>query len=148
MKIPVFTSLGKYRDLLLAIAVFLVLDLGVLVFNFQSSRLIEEDTRRIDMTGDMRVFSQQLAKAVVTLRQEIAVGEPTQTSVAQMSEAYAAFEKAFAMLGDTLRGHRREWFDDHARIEQARTLYAELGRTWAPLALIVRPLVDNPIFLS
>ena len=54
MKIPVFTSLGKYRDLLLAIAVFLVLDLGVLVFNFQSSRLIEEDTRRIDMTGDMQ----------------------------------------------------------------------------------------------
>lgn len=143
MKIPVFTSLGKYRDLLLAIALFLVLDLGVLVFNFQSSRLIEEDTRRIDMTGDMRVFSQQLAKAVVTLRQEIAVGEPTQTSVAQMSEAYAAFEKAFAMLGDTLRGHRREWFDDHARIEQARTLYVELGRTWEPLALIIRPLVDN-----
>ena len=36
-----FYVFGKYRDLLLAIAVFLVLDLGVLVF-FQSSRLIEE----------------------------------------------------------------------------------------------------------
>ena len=52
MKIKPFASLGKYRDLLFAITLFLVLELGVLVFNFQSSRLIEADTRRIDLAGD------------------------------------------------------------------------------------------------
>ena len=51
-------------------------------------------------------------------------------------------KSAFAMLGDTLKGIVR-WFDGHARIEQARTLYAELGALLGPLALTIRPLVDN-----
>lgn len=143
MKIRLFASLGKYRDLLFAIALFLVLDLGVLVFNFQSSRLIEADTRRIDLAGDMRVYSQQLAKAVVTLRQESLVGESTQTSVAQMSEAFAAFERAFAMLRDGFGQHRQELFDDQVRIEQAKNLFAELERTWEPLASTILPLVKD-----
>ena len=144
MKIHLAGSLGKYRDLLFAIAVFLVLDLGVLVFNFQSSRLIEADTHRIDLAGDMRVYSQQLAKAVLTLRQETLDGESTQTSVAQIGEAYAAYNQAIFRLKAALNGERREWFDDHARIDEARGLFDDLIRTWEPLSLTVKPLLDDP----
>ena len=87
MKLQLPASLGKYRDLVLAIALFLVIDLGVLVFNYQSSRLLEVDTGRINLASDMRVLSQQLAKAVLTLKQESLSEQPTQTSVAQISEA-------------------------------------------------------------
>ena len=68
MKSPFPDLLGKYRDLLVAIALFVLIDLGVLIFNFQSSRLLEIDTGRINLASDMRVYSQQLAKAVLTLK--------------------------------------------------------------------------------
>ena len=40
-------GLGKYRDLLLAILLFIVLDLGILFFNFFASIQLERDASRI-----------------------------------------------------------------------------------------------------
>ena len=88
MKSPFPELLGKYRDLLVAIALFVLIDLGVLIFNFQSSRLLEIDTGRINLASDMRVYSQLLAKAVLTLKQEASSGMSTQTSIAQIDGAY------------------------------------------------------------
>jgi two-component system, chemotaxis family, sensor kinase CheA len=135
--------LGKYRDLILAIALFLVIDVGVLAFNFQSSRLLEADTSRINLAGDMRVFSQQLAKAVLSLKQESLEGMPTQTSLAQISEAHAAHSRAVAILQEDLNRPKRELFDDLARIEQARALLADLDKTWEPLAATIAPLLTQ-----
>lgn len=135
--------LGKYRDLLLAIGLFLVIDLGVLAFNYQSSRLIEADTGRINLAGETRVFSQQLAKAVLTLRQEFGEAMPTQTSVAQISEAHIAVTGALDTLRETLGREKRELFDDQEAIGQAREMLASLEKTWGPLAESIT-LVDVP----
>jgi len=132
--------LGKYRDLLLAIGLFLVIDLGVLAFNYQSSRLIEADTGRINLAGETRVFSQQLAKAVLTLRQEFGEAMPTQTSVAQISEAHIAVTGALDTLRETLGREKRELFDDQEAIGQAREMLASLEKTWGPLAESITPL--------
>lgn len=133
-------AFGKYRDLLLAIALFLVIDLGVLVFNYQSSRLIETDTARINQAGEMRVYSQQLAKAVLTLRQEFAEGMPTQTSLAQISEAYTALVEALDTLRTALAPGQKAFLDDLAALETARALLEALEKNWAPLSTSVQPL--------
>ena len=39
-------GLGKYRDLLFAILLFIVLDLGILFFNFFASIQLERDANR------------------------------------------------------------------------------------------------------
>lgn len=141
MKNGLFGLLGRYRDLLLAIALFIVIDLGVLIFNYQSSRLLESDTGRINRAGEMRMFSQQLAKAILTLRQEQADGLPVQTSLAQISESYLAHEEALAALAGELSGARGEMFDDPAQIGRARQLLDEVRKTWTPLAEAVAPIV-------
>ena len=135
----------KYRDLLLAIALFLVIDLGVLVFNFQSSRLLEADTGRINLASDMRVFSQQLAKSILTLKQESLDGALTQTSVAQIRESYTAHNQALFALRADLNLQRREFLDDLVRIEEARTLLLDLDRVWTPLAETIKPLMVQGI---
>lgn len=141
MKSPFPELLGKYRDLLVAIALFVLIDLGVLIFNFQSSRLLEIDTGRINLASDMRVYSQQLAKAVLTLKQEASSGMSTQTSIAQIDGAYNGYKQATEALANGLGSARREIFNSQERIERARVLLADLDRTWAPLAQSVSPLI-------
>lgn len=141
MKFQFPELLGKYRDLLIAIALFVLIDLGVLVFNYQSSRLLEIDSGRINLASDMRAFSQQLAKAVLTLKQEYDSGTPTQTSLAQVSEAYSGYSQATESLLDGLSQSRQEMFDDQARIERARVMLSDSNKTWRPLAQSLSPLL-------
>ncbi len=89
---------GKYRDLMIAIALFLVLDLGVLIFNVRISRQFESDTVQINAGGEMRMYSQQLTKALLTLQSETVAGLPNQTSMAQISESHQAFRGALLRL--------------------------------------------------
>lgn len=134
--------LGKYRDLVIAIALFLLLDLGVLVFNFYTSRLIEADTARINLAGELRMYSQQLAKAVLTLRQELAEGLPTQTSVAQISESRAAFIQSLATLSAPDRGYRNGFLSNADDLEKEAQLVTALTRTWGPLERETAPLIE------
>ena len=67
MKPLLRSSLGKYRDLVLLIAIFLLIDGGVSVINIYTSHQIEADASRINAAGQMRASAQQLTKALLTL---------------------------------------------------------------------------------
>ncbi len=135
--------LGKYRDLVIAIALFLVLDLGVLLFNFYASGRIEAGTSKINASGELRMYSQQLTKALLTLAQESRDGMPIQTSQAQISESYGNFRTALASLGsrrqdDALAGWLgREQAEEEAGLLQRIELY------WQPIDDVVAPLLNQ-----
>ena len=57
------TSLGKYREIIIAVAFFLLFDLGVLVLNFYTSFKIDQDTVAINLSGRQRVVSQRVGIA-------------------------------------------------------------------------------------
>ena len=57
------TPFGKYTSLLLAIVLFLVIDIGVLAFNVVASHEIEQDASEINTAGDLRMVSQQPSAA-------------------------------------------------------------------------------------
>lgn len=133
--------LGKYRELLAAITLFLILDLGVLVFNTFTSHLIERDTALINTAGELRVYSQQLTKALLTLRQELHAGEPVQTSLAEIGEAHAAFGAALAQLRQAGQGGGL-WRTSMDATGQERL--ALLEDYWGPIETAILPLRDNP----
>lgn len=133
MKKALPSSFAKYRHLMLAIALFIVLDLGVLVFNFYASSQLQEDAGRINQAGTLRVYSQQLTKALLTLVQEMREGLPVQTSMAQISEARPEFNKALASLQlQLLTNNRGPLILDEA-IEQQQVLIKQINETWQPI---------------
>jgi HPt (histidine-containing phosphotransfer) domain-containing protein len=141
--LPQGSGLGKYRDLVVAIALFLVLDLGVLVFNFLASQELELDASRINRAGELRMLTQQMTKALLTFQIEKAGGLPTQTSSAQLTEAHARFGAALDYLG------RQEFADRGAmarlfEAEDAREFVEGLRHEWAPLDDAIRPVVATP----
>ena len=136
-------SLGKYRELLLAIVLFLVIDLGVLIFNIVASHEIERDASEINMAGELRMVSQQLAKSLLTLEDEVRAGAPTQTSLAQILEASDEFDQALAALNASQPGVFARIVDDgEARKERQRLLGALAGE-WQPLGRDVRRMLDR-----
>jgi two-component system chemotaxis sensor kinase CheA len=136
-------GLGKYRDLVIAIALFLVLDLGVLTFNFHASGQIEAGTSRINASGELRMYSQQLTKAILTLAQESRDGLPIQTSQAQISESYQSFNKALlALKASTGRSGDAGWLSSGDAAEEA-ALVRRVEDYWLPLDATVQPLLGT-----
>ncbi|MCA1973260.1 MAG: Hpt domain-containing protein [Caenispirillum sp.] len=135
---------GKYRDLVIAIALFLVLDLGVLLFNFYASGRIETDTSKINASGELRMYSQQLAKALLTLAQEMREGMPIQTSQAQISESYGNYRKALGALGQAGSGKDAiaRWLSPRAQEDEAELL-RRIENYWRPLDAAVVPLLGK-----
>jgi len=137
--------LGKYRDLLLAIGLFLVLDLGVLLVNVVISRQIEADATRINTAGELRVYTQQLTKALLTLNQELATEAPVQTSMAQLAQARQAFNTALERLNALADSSAPlPLLEDGSNRQISEELRRNLARLWRPLDADVAPILDAP----
>ena len=132
--------LGKYRDLLVAIALFVVLDLGILVFNVYASIQLERDAGRINAAGELRMYTQQITKAVLTLQNEQRTEMPIQTSMAQLGQGHAGFARALSELRDSTGSDLefRAFGLDPQAFPQA---LLRVEREWGPLDEAIRPLV-------
>ena len=56
---------GKYREIIFAVAFFLIFDMAVLVLNFYTSFQISEDAVGINLAGRQRMLSQRTAKTIL-----------------------------------------------------------------------------------
>jgi signal transduction histidine kinase len=60
-------AFGKYREIIIAVAFFLLFDIGVLVLNFYTSFKIDQDTVAINLAGRQRYVSQRIARTLLEL---------------------------------------------------------------------------------
>lgn len=136
--------LGQYRDLVVAIALFLVLDLGVLVFNFHATRQIETDAIQINAGGELRMYSQQLTKALLTLQNETVADLPNQTSMAQIAESRKAFHTALLAL-KVVSSQRADASTDEGNPDRETwQRLLKLEDYWQPMDAVIAPLLVTP----
>ncbi len=133
-------GLGKYRDLLFAILLFIVLDLGILMFNFFASIQLERDASRINNAGELRMFTQQMTKALLTLQVEKKGELPIQTSMAQLNQGHAGFVRASRQITGSL-GDDFEFRIFGLDPAQLRDPLARLEREWGPLSEAILPVI-------
>ena len=74
---------GKYRSIVISIALFLLLDLGVLVLNFVISSEIAGDALNVNLAGRQRMLSQRIAKVSLQIETRAATGMPFALEVSQ-----------------------------------------------------------------
>lgn len=133
-------GIGKYRDLLFAILLFIVLDLGILFFNFYASLQLERDAGRINSAGELRMLTQQITKALLTLQVERKGELPIQTSMAQLNQGHAGFVRALARLKDSL-AQDAEFTAFGLNPGELREAMDKLEREWIPLDESIRPVI-------
>ncbi len=99
-------SLKKKSHLILAIALFVILDMGTLFFNFTISYIVEKDAVAINLSGRQRMLSQKTTKAALLTVFPHLPEEDRQKAITEASQAYSLFYttlKAFAQ-GGTVEG--------------------------------------------
>lgn len=136
-------GLGKYRDLLFAILLFIVLDLGILFFNFYASVQLDRDASRIHSAGELRMLTQQITKALLTLQVERQGGLPTQTSMAQLGQGRERFDQALRSLQGSL-GSRIEFTLFGLDPQTLQDAVDRVRKEWGPLDEAIQPVLLAP----
>lgn len=144
MKTLLAALFGKYRDLVLAIGLFLLIDAGVSAINIYTSRQIEADTRLINTAGLLRTYSQQLTKGLLSLDNDIRNDSLSQSSLAEISQARLGFDDARRELERRLAERPAlGLIEPEDRRAEAADQLAQVIQTWEPIEREVGPLVVN-----
>ena len=144
MKTLLAALFGKYRDLVLAIGLFLLIDAGVSAINIYTSRQIEADTRLINTAGLLRTYSQQLTKGLLSLDNDIRNDSLSQSSLAEISQARLGFDDARRELERRLAERPAlGLIEPEDRRAEAAEQLAQVIQTWEPIDREVGPLVVN-----
>lgn len=83
---------GKYREVILSILLFIVLDLGVLVLNYIISFQIQGDAMAVNLSGRQRMLSQRTTKTLYQLQSALANGTDQAPVLSELKTAYELFD--------------------------------------------------------
>jgi len=89
---------GKYRFLVISIALFLIFDLGVLGLNFYTSGKIAEQTERINLAGRQRTLTQQMSKATLYIKAQKLQLWVYQSGLDELTNYYTVFDNTLALF--------------------------------------------------
>ncbi|MFO1368880.1 MAG: type IV pili methyl-accepting chemotaxis transducer N-terminal domain-containing protein [Marinagarivorans sp.] len=87
---------GKYKALVISIALFLLLDASVLAVNFYTSYQIAQDAKTVNIAGRQRMLSQRMVKALFEVEKALAQQASPQAYLNELAQASQLF-------GQTLR---------------------------------------------
>lgn len=123
-------DLGKYRSIVVSIALFLLLDASVLIMNFFISFEIADDAVGVNIAGRQRMLSQRTMKSL--LDTEVNQEDPAQ-ALAELQNTVRLFDKTLIAFdqGDVTPGATGEEValeavsaeKARAAVEQAKTLW-------------------------
>ena len=141
-------SFDKYREIIIAVALFLLFDLGVLILNFYTSYQIAEDAVGVNLAGRQRMLSQRTAKALLavdTARQKNLLSD---SDLMELSKAVALFDtslKGFQRGATVPGGDGKPVFLPAAQGQVATGVLARAQDIWTPYQAALAPvLAGNP----
>jgi len=142
--------LGKYREIILAVAFFLVFDMAVLVLNFYISFQISEDALAINLAGRQRMLSQRMTKAVLTIQSDVQRGLPPTDAQAELKKTVKLFDTTlggFQHGATVIGGNDKEVFLAAAASAEGQATLAKADAIWGPYKELLAPLVTGNAFL-
>jgi signal transduction histidine kinase len=146
MKMMTTRNFGKYREIIWAVALFLVLDLSVLILNFYISYQISEDAVSINLAGRQRMLSQRITKSLLIAQANVNQNIAVDTAWPELKSTTQLFDKTLRALengGDAQGG-------DSALVKLSAISTAEgiqiLNKTkllWEPYLVRVNNLMSD-----
>lgn len=136
---------GKYRGVIISVALFLLLDASVLVFNFYVSFQIAEDAVGVNLAGRQRMLSQRMAKSLYMLdatRGDAIFFERTLTELQLSQELFDQTLKAF-IHGGQVKGAGNSVVDLRPVTSQkAKDSLQDAVAIWESYSIAITQFVD------
>jgi HPt (histidine-containing phosphotransfer) domain-containing protein len=140
-------SFGKYREIIIAVAFFLLFDIGVLVLNFYTSFKIDQDTVAINLAGRQRYVSQRIARTLLELdAARVADGPYRVDTLAELRAGAKIFDishHAFREGATIPGGDGKAVFLEAVTSPRGRQLEEQVERLWRPYFQRLQPLMAD-----
>ncbi len=131
------TRFGKYRGIILSVALFLLLDASVLMLNFYTSFEIADDANSVNLAGRQRMLSQRMVKSLFEFEQSLAEPAQADRALAELQLTYGLFDStltAFAEGGRTTNADNQAVTVAQVSSETGQAALEEARNLWAPYA--------------
>lgn len=138
--------LGKYREIVIAVAFFLIFDLAVLVLNVYISIQVTADATAINMAGRQRMLTQRISKAVLVIDNQARENLDISDELAELQQASQLFDQtlnAFAAGGEVRGGDNRVVQLAAIASPAGQALLQQARAAWAPWQRSLQPLLAN-----
>jgi HPt (histidine-containing phosphotransfer) domain-containing protein len=125
------TQLGKYKTIVVSIALFLLLDASVLILNFYISFEIADDAVGVNLAGRQRMLSQRMVKSLYDMELSDATNtdiakQELQTTVSLFDSTLTAFDNGGTVKGaggNQVTLQKVQSSDGRAAIEAAKIIW-------------------------
>lgn len=137
-------SFGKYREIIIAVAFFLLFDLGVLILNFYTSFKIAEDALGVNLSGRQRMLSQRTAKALFAVDAARGKGADADKQLEELRGAVTLFDvslKGFAQGGTVPGGDGKPVHLRAADGEGTGEILRKTQAIWGPYQQLLAPVL-------
>lgn len=145
--LKLLSSSGKYRTLITAVALFVLLDLGILAMNFVIASGLTENAVAVNLAGRQRMLSQRIAKATLQLENALQSGHTPRPALDELTMARALFDRtllAFSKGGTTSSGASEEVTLHAVKSQRARHSIEAASALWNPLNHELLQLLQTP----
>ncbi len=138
---------GKYRNIVIAIALFILLDASILGMNFYISYALKGDAVAVSQAGQLQMMSQRLMKSLyeleVALRDDGDVVKPFEelkSTYQHFDETLEAFKKGVMTSSPTGELVYLKPIDS----EQGSAFVQRMDEVWQPFKNLVNPVINLP----
>lgn len=141
---------GKYREIIIAVALFLVFDISVLVLNFYTSFQIDQDAIAINLSGRQRYVSQRVARTLLELDADRAAGRPyNPATLDELTNGTKIFQRsmvAFHEGGVVPGGDGKPVQLEPVSSQRGAELQGKVEALWNPYHALLQPIITKPDF--
>lgn len=133
---------GKYKGILISVALFILLDASVMILNFYVSFQIADDAVGVNLAGRQRMLSQRMAKTLYTLNSEAPDTPAFAAAITELTTARNLFDEtlnAFTQGGTAQGAGKEKVILPKVPTEEGQAFLKEALTLWLPY----RTAVDN-----
>ena len=138
-------NLGKYKTIVISIALFIVFDAGVLILNFYIANQFGRDAVQVNLAGRQRTQSQLVIKALLQTDNALGSGNYIDRPLAELKSSYRTFDETLTAFtkGGTVMGADGELVQISATTSaHGRRILTETYETWAPIKEALQPIIS------
>lgn len=141
--------LGKYREIVIAVAFFLVFDLGVLILNFYTSFQIAEDAVAINLAGRQRMLSQRMTKSLLLLQNDLHANVSAQelkTVRDELAATVRTFDTTFRSFregGNAPGANGAQVVLKPVRTERGKNILEQADTLWQGYYAALQPIISQ-----
>lgn len=138
--------LGKYREIILAVAFFLVFDMAVLVLNFYISFQISESAINLNLSGRQRMLSQRMTKSLLITQSDATQYTTNPKNQEELSKTVALFDATllgFKQGGMVMGTDEKKVELKELQDEKYKQIIHKADQIWNPYKELLAPVLKG-----